>query len=119
MKALNSRTKPRTFKKKVITSDLLVLDMLSAALNGSLDDIEKVVKILKDHHQEQKTEMKEQTLVLVSSVMTWVNTPKKVKKASDGAQRDDESESEEANGSKVLYFTDKDFSQRTPSPKYQ
>lgn len=42
--------------------------------------LEKVVKIIKDYHSEQKGDMKEQTLVLVSTVMTWINTPKKVKK---------------------------------------
>ncbi len=54
--------------------------MLGAALNGSLDDIEKVVKLIKDYHSDQKGEMREQTLVLVSSVMTWINTPKKMRK---------------------------------------
>jgi hypothetical protein len=85
MKVLNARTKPKTFKKKVLSCDLLVMDMLGAALSGSLDDIERVVKVLKDHHSEQRGEMKEQTLVLVSTVMTWINTPKKTKK--DGAAK--------------------------------
>ncbi len=53
MKVLNSRTKPRTFKKKILTCDLLVMDMLGAALNGSLDDIERVVKVIKEQHTEQ------------------------------------------------------------------
>ena len=48
MKILNSRTKPKTFKKKILSCDLLVMDMLGAALNGSLDDIEKVVRLIKD-----------------------------------------------------------------------
>ena len=112
MKILNSRTKPKTFKKKILSCDLLVMDMLGATLNGNLDDIEKVVKLIKDYHSEQKGEMKEQTLVLVSTVMTWINTPKKMKKegskqssaAEEGSQaKDDESENEE---DKVLYFTD-------------
>jgi hypothetical protein len=80
MKILNSRTKPKTFKKKILSCDLLIMDMLGAALNGSLDDIEKVVKLIKDYHSDQKGEMREQTLVLVSSVMTWINTPKKMRK---------------------------------------
>jgi hypothetical protein len=80
MKILNSRTKPKTFKKKILSCDLLVMDMLGAALSGGLDDIEKVVKIIKDHHSDLRGEMKEQTLVLVSTVMSWINTPKKVKK---------------------------------------
>lgn len=56
------------------------MDMLGAALNGNLDDIERVVKLVKDYHSEQKSDMKEQTLVLVSTVMTWINTPQKLKK---------------------------------------
>jgi hypothetical protein len=52
MKVLNARTKPKTFKKKILSCDLLVMDMLGAALNGSLDDIERVVKLIKDHHSE-------------------------------------------------------------------
>jgi hypothetical protein len=56
------------------------MDMLGAALSGGLDDLEKVVKLIKDYHSEQKGDMKEQTLVLVSTVMTWIITPKKVKK---------------------------------------
>jgi hypothetical protein len=75
MKILNSRTKPKSFKKKILSCDLLVMDMLGAALNGNLDDIERVVKLVKDYHSEQKSDMKEQTLVLVSTVMTWINTP--------------------------------------------
>lgn len=59
MKILNSRTKPKTFKKKILSCDLLIMDMLGAALNGSLDDIEKVVRLIKDYHSDQKGEMKE------------------------------------------------------------
>ena len=86
MKILNSRSKPKTFKKKILSCDLLVMDMLGAALSGGLDDLEKVVKLIKDYHSEQKGDMKEQTLVLVSTVMTWINTPKKVKKEQKKAQ---------------------------------
>ena len=134
MKILNSRSKPKTFKKKILSCDLLVMDMLGAALSGGLDDLEKVVKLIKDYHSEQKGDMKEQTLVLVSTVMTWINTPKKVKKEQKTAQsatedsssavpaekqKEDESETEEDGAHKVQYFTDQDHSQRVPSPKYQ
>jgi hypothetical protein len=58
--------------------------------------------------------------------MTWINTPKKFKKNfpkkvdEDGQEsglREDESETEDESN-KVLYFTDKDFQQRSPPPKY-
>jgi hypothetical protein len=45
--------------------------------------------------------------------MTWIDTPKKAIK---NPSKDDESENEE---DKASYFTDQDFSQRVPSPKYQ
>jgi hypothetical protein len=35
------------------------MDMLGAALNGTLDDIEKVVKLIKDYHSDQRGDMKE------------------------------------------------------------
>lgn len=111
MKILNSRSKPKTFKKKILSCDLLVMDMLGAALSGSLDDIEKVVRLVKDAHSEQRSDLKEQTIVLVSTVMTWINTPKKMKKEGAEGSTDDDSN--------VLHFTDQDFNQRIPSPKYQ
>ena len=90
---------------------------MGAALSGGLDDIESIIKIIKDFHTSQSnaSELKEQTIVLVTSVMTWVNTPKKLKKNfpkkvdEDGnvVKREDESETEDDQG--VLYFTDKDF----------
>jgi hypothetical protein len=116
---------------------------MGAALSGTLDEVEQVVKIVKEEHQRAiaANELpKEQTLVLVSSVMSWVNTPKKVvptvpKKQEEqqpATQRssavtsprlkDDESETEEDPdypGHKTLYFLDKEFNVRSPSPKYQ
>ena len=90
---------------------------MGAALSGGLDDIESIIKIIKDFHTSQSNtaELKEQTIVLVTSVMTWVNTPKKLKKNfpkkvyEDGnvVKREDESETEDDSG--VLYFTDKEF----------
>jgi len=79
MKVLNPRTKPKNFKKKILSSDLLVLDLLSATLSGGLDEVEKVIKTIRDHHSSPSAILKEQTLILVSSVMTWINTPKKYK----------------------------------------
>jgi hypothetical protein len=77
MKVVNARTKPKNFKAKVLSSDLIVLDLLSAAVSGGLDEVEKVLKIIKDHHSSPSAIVKDQTIVLVSSVMTWINTVKK------------------------------------------
>lgn len=97
-----------------------------------MDEVEQVVKLIKDHHSSPSAEHREQTLVLVTSVMTWTNAAKKLKKnfpkkvgdeaLAEGALRDDESETEDDPNdpeNKVLYFTDKDLLQRAPPPKYQ
>ena len=126
MKVLNHKTKPKTFRKKVLSCDLLVMDLMSAALSGGLDEIDQVVKAVKEHHSTPTSFAKEQTLILVSSVMTWISTPKKQKKdypskVNDNGEpilREDESDNEGDN-SKVLYFTDKDYQRRAPAPKYQ
>ena len=71
-------------------------------------------------------QQKEQLVILVTSVMTWIRTPKKLKKnrpkrqeiddsdaeAEANRQKEDESETEDEPGkpdNKVLYFLDKDF----------
>lgn len=117
MRVLNPRTKPKTFKKKVLSCELFVMDLLSAAMGGTLDEIETVIKIIKDHHSAPapNAEIKEQTIILVSSVMSWINTPKKLLKNqpkdnhSEEKAREDESDGEDHSPNKVLYFTDKDF----------
>lgn len=74
MKVLNPQKKPKTFKKKVLSCDLFIMDMMTAALSGSLDEIEQVVKAVKELHATGAPGgLKEQTIVLVSSVMTWAN----------------------------------------------
>jgi predicted GTPase len=50
MRVLNHRTKPKMFKKKISTCDLFILDMISAATSGTLDEVEQVVKQVKDMH---------------------------------------------------------------------
>ena len=122
MKVLNGRTKPKNFKSKVLSSDLLVMDLLSAALSGGLDEVEKIIKIIKDHHSSPSAIVKDQTIVLVSSVMTWINTPKKpstgAKKVEQEPGSRPQTSSEEAENEEE-FFTDKDIQQRSPSPKYQ
>lgn len=48
MRVVNFRTKPKMFKKKISTCDLFILDMLQASLNGSLDEVEQVIKTVKE-----------------------------------------------------------------------
>lgn len=125
-KVLNFKSKPRTFKKQIMSCDLFILDMMNCS---SLDEIEYIIKSLKQNSEDNTSSsspQKEQTLIIVSSVMTWINTPKKLKrhfpsKKADESDieeheknklRDDESETEDdpSNpGNKVLYFTDNEF----------
>jgi hypothetical protein len=85
MKVLNARTKPKNFKAKVLASDLIVMDLLGAAVSGGLEEVEKVIKIIKDHHSSPSAIVKDQTIILVSSVMTWINTAKKPASAKKAA----------------------------------
>jgi hypothetical protein len=112
MKVMNARTKPKNFKSKVLSSDLLVMDLLSAALSGGLDEIEKIIKIIKDHHSSPSAIVKDQTLVLVSSVMTWINTPKKPSSGSKKVEAEPGSRpstSPEEPENEEEFFTDKDI----------
>lgn len=112
MRVLNHRVKPKMFKKKIPTCDWFVLDMLGAAMAGTLDEVESVVRQVKDIHTNGGSNMKEQTIVLVSSVLTWSQTQRKGKK-----DKDNEDESDVEDG--VFYFNDKDYSIRAPALKYQ
>lgn len=104
-------------------------------MNGNdLDEAEYIIKLLKSLPEEKQ---KEQLLIVVSSVMTWMRTPKKLKKNMPKKTEQDDSETEEMllskireveseteddplnPGNKVLYFQDKDFNLRVPSTKYQ
>lgn len=115
MKQLNFKTKPRTFKKKVQSCDYLVIDLMAASIAGTMDEVEHVLKLIKAYQSGEGP--KEQTLVLVTSVMTWANTPKKLaKKFVKSAIDEDNEESDGEND--VLYFTDKDYQLRNPPPKY-
>ena len=112
MRVLNHRTKPKMFKKKIPTCDWFVLDLLGAAMAGTLDEVESVVRQVRETHNAGGKDVKEQTIVLVSSVLTWSQTQRKMKKG-----KDEEEESDCEDG--VHYFTDKDFQIRAPSLKYQ
>ena len=133
IKLLNSKTKPKTFKKQLLACDIFVLNLINC---GNFDDIEYTIKALKQQAEENPNSQKEQILIMVTTAMTWVHTPKKLKKnfpkkMTDDSEseenkgnrlRDDESETEDDPSNpdnKVLYFTDQDFQKRVPSPRYQ
>jgi hypothetical protein len=123
IKILNSKTKPRTFKKQIASCDIFILDLMNSS---DFEEVEYIIKMLKSPEFQQ--DEKERTLVIVSSVMTWLNTPKKLKKNfpkpkvedSDtehtvNKKRPDESDSDGKakhhvpDNEKVLYFTDAEY----------
>ena len=88
---LDSKNKPKTFTKGVLTSDIIVIDLLSGT---DQSEAEEIIKLLRQPLHEQGG--KPQKLIVLSSVMSWINTPTS-------------SES----------YQDIDFAKRVPTPKYQ
>jgi len=57
------------FRSKLLENDIIIYDLLS----NNFEEVDYVIKTLKTSELQQ-----EKTLVLLSSVMTWVNTPPKL-----------------------------------------
>ena len=79
------------FREKLLQNDVIIYDLMS----NSFEEIDYVIKTLKTSDlQEQKT------LVLLSTVMTWVNTPPKFeeekKDDEDGEGDGDDAEAAES-----------------------
>jgi hypothetical protein len=88
---LNSKTAPKTFTKGVLTSDIIVIDLLSGTDQA---EAECIIKLLRQPLHEQGG--KQQKLIVLSSVLSWLSTPK--------------GDSD---------FSDSDFTKRVPNPRYQ
>lgn len=63
--------KPKTFTKGVLTSDIIVLDLMSGTDPA---EAETIIKILRQPLHESSGS-KSQTLVVISSAMVWMQTP--------------------------------------------
>lgn len=120
------------FRKSILASDVIIYDLLT----NKYEEVDYVIKTLKtaelgDSHK---------TLILLSSVMTWVNTPPKFKvEGAEGAEGEEAEEPEEgageaegegeppeldANGEpivkkKPIYFKETDYHLRVPDENYQ
>lgn len=68
---LNMKSKPKTFTKGVLTSDIIIIDLLSGT---DQSEAETIIKILKQPLHENGGKI--QKLIVLSSVMSWVSTPK-------------------------------------------
>ena len=73
------------FRKKLLENDVIIYDLMS----NSFEEVDYVIKTLKSSDLQQ-----EKTLVLLSSVMTWVNTPPKFEE--EKAEEEDEGAEEAA-----------------------
>ena len=116
------------FRQQILESDIIIYDL---QLN-KFEEVDYVIKTLKSSNLQQ-----EKTLILISSVMTWYNTPPKYKKeleeGEEAEEEEDEPEEDEGEASepeldtngepipkkKVLPFKESDYHLRVPHETYQ
>lgn len=82
----------REFRESILESDVIIYDLNT----NEFEEVDYVIKTLKTSKL-----TKEKTLIILSSVMTWVNTPPKVKiegeeEGEEGGEGGDGGEGEEA-----------------------
>lgn len=122
---LVAKEKTRAFRKVILDSDVVIYDLNTA----DFDEVDHVIKTFKTSDYED-----EKILILISSVMTWVNTPARIKnpdaEPEEGEEEDPDTEPEEGDPEpeplaedapvppKVLNFREKDFHLRVPSPRF-
>jgi adenylate kinase len=94
------RDKTRAFRKQILDSDIVIYDLVTA----DFDEVDHVIKTFKTSDYEE-----DKVLVLISSVMTWVNTPPKVKK-------ENEEEADPEEGAEPEELTEPDENDPDPEP---
>lgn len=128
VKKIIKQDKTRAFRKTILESDVIVYDLQTA----DFDEVDHVIKTAQQGSFED-----DKTLILISSVMTWVNTPPKLQKEGEepeeGEEEEPPSEPEEGEEEepaeelpegeepppKVLPFKERDFHLRVPAPRFQ
>jgi hypothetical protein len=123
------------FRRTILEADVIVYDLIT----NRYEEIDYVIKTLKTADLQV-----EKTLILLSTVMTWVNTPPKFKQegaaegegegeaegdaegdgAEGGAEGDQEPPELDANGEpivkkKPVFFKESDYHLRVPDERYQ
>lgn len=126
-----SMERTQDFRRTILASDVIVYDLLT----NKFEEVDYVIKTLKTAELGDQTK----TLILLSSVMTWVNTPAKYKQegaeeAEGEAEAEGEPEGEgegegeapelDANGEpivkkKPVFFKESDYHLRVPDERYQ
>lgn len=133
---LISMERTKEFRDAILSCDVIIYDLLTA----NYEEVDYVIKTLKTSDLAN-----EKTLILLSSVMTWVNTPPKYQKEleegeepEEGAEEgegeaeaeeevpegEEEEEEKDENGEpikkkKVLFFKESDHHLRVPLQAYQ
>jgi hypothetical protein len=74
------------FRDQILQSDIIIYDLLT----NKFEEIDYVIKTLKTSQLDN-----EKTLILLSSVMTWFNTPPKYAKELEEGEEPEEGEAEE------------------------
>ncbi|EGR27078.1 hypothetical protein IMG5_201950 [Ichthyophthirius multifiliis] len=122
-------TKKVDFLSKVLLdSDIIIYDLNTC----DLEEAEFAIKIFKMGEYKD-----EKILIFISSIMVWSNTPLKEKKEGDDANEEQEEgleepqseedenapppqqEEEEIQKKTYIRYTEKDYTQRNPLPKYE
>jgi hypothetical protein len=122
----------KEFRDTLLSCNVIVYDLMS----NDFEEVDYVIKTLKTSNlQEQKT------LVLLSSVMTWVNTPPKFKEEKvegeeeeeieeepeeeeeEKEEEEEEKKEEDENGEEIviakpIFFKETDFHLRVPHSKF-
>lgn len=104
-----------------MASDVAIFDLLTS----SFDEVNNAIHVLKTQDYAE-----EKVLILISSVITWVNTPpsrKMQRNLEESVDTDSEFERPEdlentgvdEKGERIYPFNESDFKKRIPSPKFQ
>ena len=124
----------RDFRESILESDVIIYDLMT----NTFEEVDYVIKTLKTSKLTS-----EKTLIILSSVMTWVNTPPKLQKEGEeeggegegeGEPEEEEEEPEEAEPeenpegeedgeekpkkAKVLFFKETDAHLRVPHERF-
>jgi len=126
-----SMERTQDFRKSILESDVIIYDLIT----NKYEEVDYVIKTLKTAELGDS----QKTLILLSTVMTWVNTPAKFKQEGvegeaegegEGDAEEPEAEGEgeapelDANGEpivkkKPIFFKETDYHLRVPDERYQ
>lgn len=131
VQGLITMERTKEFRQMILESDVIIYDLLTS----KFEEVDYVIKTLKTSELDNQ-----KTLILLSSVMSWVNTPPKLPKEElqEGEEAEEEPEEEEPEGDvsdpepeqldengepvpkkKILFFKESDHHLRVAHESYQ